>query len=108
VHGRKPKSVSAEEAREIAREAYIYAYPLVLMDVTRRVSTNVAKVAGLRGPMNQIAHGRAFPDPSFTDVVRPNADTLYSAMYFDVSNEPMVVSVRDSGGRYYLLPMLDM
>jgi hypothetical protein len=102
------ESVSAEEAREIAREAYIYAYPLVLMDVTRRVLTNVAKVAGLRGPMNQIAHGRAFPDPSFTDVVRLNADTLYSAMYFDVSKEPMVFSVPDSGGRYYLLPMLDM
>jgi hypothetical protein len=58
--------------------------------------------------MNQIAHGRAFPYPSFTDVVRPNADTLYSAMYFDVSKEPMVFSVPDSGGRYYLLPMLDM
>jgi hypothetical protein len=58
--------------------------------------------------MNQIAHGRAFPDPSFTDVVRSNADTLYSAMYFDVSKEPMIFSVPDSGGRYYLLQMLDM
>jgi hypothetical protein len=105
---RQAESVSSEEAWEIAREAYIYAYPLVLMDVTRRVNTNVAKVAGLRGPMNQIAHGRAFRDPSFTDVVRPNADTLYSAMYFDVSKEPMVFSVPDSGGRYYLLQMLDM
>jgi hypothetical protein len=102
------ESVSAEEAREIAHEAYIYAYPMVLMEITRRVGTNAAEVTGLRGPMNQIAHGRAFPDPSFTDVVRPNADTLYSAMYFDVSTDPMVFSVPDSGGRYYLLPMLDM
>jgi hypothetical protein len=98
----KAQNISAEEA-QIAREAYIYAYPMVVMEITRRVGTNVAEVAGLRSPMNQIAHGRAFPDPSFTDVVRPNADTLYSAMYFDVSKEPMIFSVPDSGGRYYLL-----
>ena len=41
-------------------------------------------------------------------MVRPNADTLYSVMFFDVSKDPMVFSVPDSGGRYYLLPMLDM
>jgi hypothetical protein len=104
----RAQSLSAQEAQEIAREAYIYAYPMVLMEITRRVGTNVAEAVGLRGPMNQIANGRAFPDPSFTDVVRPNADTLYSVMYFDVSKEPMVFSVPDSGGRYYLLEMLDM
>jgi hypothetical protein len=100
--------VSADEAQAIARDAYIYAYPMVILEITRRVSTNVAQVEGLRGPMNVIVHARAFPDPSFTDVVRPNADTLYSVMYYDVSQEPMVFSVADSGGRYYLLPMLDM
>jgi hypothetical protein len=104
----QPQAVSEQEAYEIARDAYVYAYPMVIMEVTRRVGTNVAQVEGLRGPMNQIANARAFPDASFTDVVRPNADTLYSAMYFDVSKDPMVFSVPDSGGRYYLLPMLDM
>jgi hypothetical protein len=58
--------------------------------------------------MNQFAHVRAFPDASFTDVVRPNADTLYSSLWYDVSSEPLVINVPDSGGRYYLLPMLDM
>lgn len=102
------QSFSSEEAHEIAQEAYIYAYPMILADVTRNVMTNVAEAAGLRGPMNQISHTRAFPDASFTDVVRPDADTLYSVMHFDVSKEPMVFSIPDSGGRYYLLPMLDM
>lgn len=102
------QSVSSEEAREIAQEAYIYAYPMVLADATRHVMTNVAEAAGLRGPMNQISHTRVFPDASFTDGIRPDVDTLYSVMYFDVSNEPMVLSVPASGGRYYLLPMLDM
>lgn len=101
------QSVTAEEAREIARDAYIYAYPLVLMQVSRQVATNVAEPTGLTSPINQVAHGREFPDPDFTIVVRPNADTLYSSMNFDVSKEPLIVSIPDSGGRYYLLPFLD-
>jgi len=100
--------LSEQEAYEIAHDAYVYAYPMVIFEVTRRVMTNVENVDGLRAPMNHIAHARTFPDASFTDVVRPNADTLYSAMYFDVAKEPMVFSVPDSGGRYYLLPLLDM
>lgn len=82
------RQISREEAREIARDAYIYAYPLVLMQVSRQVATNVVRPTGLLSPINQFAHGREFPDPSFTVVVRPNADTLYSAMNFDVSKEP--------------------
>jgi hypothetical protein len=99
--------VSADEAREIARDVYIYAYPMVLMEVTRRVGTNVAEPKGTSAPINQFAHVRAFPDPSLTVVVRPNADTLYSVLQFDVTNEPLVVSVPDSGGRYYLLEVMD-
>lgn len=101
------QQLSAEEAREIAREAYIYAYPLVMMKVTKNVGTNVAEPMGLRAPVNQLAHGRAFPDPNFTVVVRPNADTLYTALSFDVAKEPLVVSIPDSAGRYYLMPWLD-
>jgi hypothetical protein len=99
---------SEQEAYEIAHDAYVYGYPMVIKEITRRVMTNVAQPEGLRAPMNQIAHARTFPDASFTDVVRPNADTLYSVMNFDVSKEPIVISVPDSGGRYYLLPLLDM
>ena len=102
------QAVSEQEAYEIARDAYVYAYPMVIMEITRRVGTNVAQPEGLRAPVNQIANVRAFPDASFTDVVRPNADTLYSALNYDVSKDPMVFSVPDSGARYYLLPMLDM
>ena len=101
------QKISAEEAREIARDAYIYAYPLVLMQVSKLVATNVAQPTFLSAPVNQLAHAREFPDPSFTIVVRPNADTLYTSLIYDVSKEPLVITVPDSGGRYYLLPWLD-
>jgi hypothetical protein len=95
------------ELERIAREAYVFGYPLVLMDVTRAVSTAVARPAGTKAPANRFAHVRAFPDPSFKEVVSPNADTLYSVAWLDLSREPIVLSVPDTGGRYYLMPMLD-
>jgi hypothetical protein len=97
------------EVQTIAAEAYVYTFPLVLMDVTRRQATNVeaGKTVG-RGPMQTFAHVRAYPDAAFRDVVRPNFDTLYSVAWVDLTKEPMIVSAPDTAGRYYLLPMLDM
>ncbi|HMO65508.1 MAG TPA: DUF1254 domain-containing protein, partial [Verrucomicrobiota bacterium] len=97
------------EAREIALEAYLYFYPLVSMDVTRRLTTNLEpdQRPGY-GPMNMFHHMRAFPDANFRDVVRPNFDTLYSSAFYDITREPVIISAPDTQGRYYLLPMLDM
>lgn len=103
-----PIPVTHDEAAEIAVEAYLFAYPAVLLDITRRVLTNTEAPGGVRAPMNQFAHVRAFPDHTFTEVIRPNADTLYSSLFFDVEREPLVISVPDSSGRYYLLPILDL
>ncbi len=101
--------ISEEEALAIGIEAYVYFYPLISMDVTRRVTTNYS--AGAKpamGPMNQFHHMSAFPTADFREVVRPNFDTLYSICWLDLNSEPMIVSAPDTGGRYYLLPMLDM
>jgi hypothetical protein len=98
-----------EEAREIAAEAYIYLYPLVLMDVTRRQATNVGPGQAVgRGPMMTFTHVPTFPPADFRDVVRPNFDTLYSIAWLDLTEEPAILNVPDAAGRYYLLPMLDM
>jgi hypothetical protein len=91
----------------LAQEAYVYGYPLVTMEMTRRIVTNVASVAGTRGPMGQIIKLRQYPDASFRDVTAPNADTLYTTSFFDVGKEPWVLSIPDMKGRYFLFPMLD-
>ncbi|PZQ99708.1 MAG: hypothetical protein DI533_03370 [Cereibacter sphaeroides] len=91
----------------LAIEAYIFAYPLVTMEMTRRVITNVAEPVGTRGPMGQIIKLREYPDASFRDVTAPNADTLYTTSFFDVSKEPWVLSLPDMNDRYALFPMLD-
>jgi len=104
----KPKQiVSADEASEIAVEAYVFGYPLVLMDVTRQGMTAVPKAGALKAPANQFIHVREFPDPTFTDVVSPNADTLYSTAWLDLTKEPIILSLPDVGKRYYLMEMMD-
>jgi hypothetical protein len=78
------------------------------MDVTRKQLTNVEPGKGIGAPMNNLFNVPTFPAADMKQVVRPNFDTLYSFGYVDLTKEPMVVSVPDTGGRYYLLPMLDM
>jgi hypothetical protein len=91
----------------LATDAYIYGYPLVTMEMTRRVITNVAAPEGTRAPMGQVIKLRHYPDATFRDVTAPNADTLYTTAFLDVGKEPWVLSLPDMKDRYYLMPMLD-
>jgi hypothetical protein len=95
-----------QESMELGIEAYIYGYPLVTMEMTRRVMTNVPKIEGLHGPMGQFLNARAYPSAAFKDVTAPNADTLYSVAWLDLAKEPYVLSLPDEDDRYYLMPML--
>ncbi|MCX2801612.1 DUF1254 domain-containing protein [Microbulbifer thermotolerans] len=101
------QSLSADEAKSIAVDAYIYGYPLVTMEMTRRVMTNVATPEGSRAPMGQFARLREYPTAAFRDVTTPNADTLYTIAWIDVGREPWILQLPDTHGRYYLFPMLD-
>ena len=104
---RAAAALTEDEAAKVAEDAYIFGYPLVLMDVTKTISTAVPKPAGARAPINQFAHVRAFPDATYTDVVSPNADTLYDLAWLDLAKEPMVLSVPDMGKRYYLMQLVE-
>ena len=101
--------ITEQEAHAIAVDAYLYLYPLVLMDITRKQSTNIepGKEVG-KGPMNEFTNVKEYPPADFKGVVRVNFDTLYSIAWLDLTKEPMIVSAPNTDGRYYLLPMLDM
>jgi hypothetical protein len=102
------KSTTEQAAYAIGVDAYIYFYSLVTMDVTRKQITNVEPGKGFGGPMNSFVNIPEYPTADVKVVVRPNFDTLYSSGWLDLIKEPVIVSVPDTGGRYYLLPMLDM
>lgn len=81
-------------------QAYLYAYPMVMMSATRDATVSSDRY-------NTANHSRAFPDHAFRRVVRPNVDTLYSTVWFDLVTEPVVLELPDSDGRYYLMPIHD-
>jgi hypothetical protein len=99
--------LTPDEAAAIGTEAYIYGYPLVTMEYTRRVLTNVEKPEGKAAPMGQFLRLQAYPTPDDKQVTAPNADTLYTIAWLDVGREPWILSLPDANDRYYLFPMLD-
>src|SRR5579864_808478 len=99
------EAASTAEIRQIAQKAYVFAYPMVVMDVTRRATTQGG--GGYRQLANRFAHAQYFPDDRFRQVIRPNADTLYSVSWLDLSKEPVLLHVPDTKGRYYLFQLLD-
>lgn len=104
-----PPALTEVEAHAIGVDAYIYFYPLISMDITRKQSTNIepGKEFG-KGPMNTFVNVPEFPPANLKLVVRVNFDTLYSIAWLDLTKEPVVVSAPDTSGRFYLLPILDM
>lgn len=102
-------AITEQEAHAIAVDAYVYFYSILSMDVTRKQFTNIepGKEIG-KGPMNMFVNVPEYPPADFKGVVRSNFDTLYSIAWLDMTKEPIVLTVPDTNGRYYLMPMLDM
>jgi len=103
------QTLSRAEARQIAEDAYIYGYSLVTTEVTRVQGTDFSKAepGRLSAPMNQFANVPRYPPADYRGVSAPNADTLYSVAWLDLS-EPMVFSHPDMGSRFYLFEMVDL
>jgi hypothetical protein len=103
-----PKAtLTARQVMDIATEAYIFGFPLVKMDLTRQVMTNVRFPEGMNAPPGQFARIRTYPSASNREITTPTADTLYTGVWLDVAKEPWVLSIPDTRGRYCLFPMLD-
>lgn len=101
----RPRSTRATVA--LAVEAYLYAYPLVTLDMVRRQETNTRQPTDERAPMGQWIKMRSYPPVDSHAAAAPNADTLYTMVWLDVSKEPAVLGIPAMGERYYIVPMLD-
>jgi hypothetical protein len=97
----------ASEARQIAIDAYVYGYSLMTTEVTRVQMSNVTKAEGLHAPTGEFINVKRYPPANFRAVSAPNADTLYSLVWLDLS-EPQVFSHPDMGNRFYLFEMTDL
>jgi hypothetical protein len=102
------RDLLAQGTIEIARETYIWGYPLVLADTTRQVMTNVEAPTGAvsQAPLNKFAHAEKFPDATYREARRPNFDTLYSSAWLDLEAEPLVITMPDTD-RYHVFEMAD-
>lgn len=90
----------AEQIR-LGAEAYVFGYPLVIMDLTRGNSAQTL------GPENQLQRVRRFPDAGFREVVRPNADTLYTSAFLDMDKGPWVFEMPVNDQRFELMAFMD-
>src|SRR5262245_7831762 len=84
----RAETLSVDEAHALGVDAYLYFYPLITMDLTRKQLTNQEPTpGGIGGPMNRFANVGAFPTADMRVVVRPNFDTLYSSGWLDLTKE---------------------
>ncbi|WP_323781826.1 DUF1254 domain-containing protein [Leisingera sp.] len=106
--GAKAEDVTAEEARAIAKDAYIYGYPLV--ENYRIQHAYFADEGGsqYKGPWNTVVNVARLYTPQDTAVQTPNSDTPYSFVGADLRAEPIVLTVPGmEEDRYYSLQFID-
>jgi hypothetical protein len=89
--------------------SYVYGYAPIVMEATRQRATAVPNATTFAGaaPVNQLGRVNSLETPAEKLVIRPNADMLITNAWLDLSHEPMVLHLPDTGGRYYLMPFLD-
>lgn len=100
--------LSDAQIGEIAQQGVVFGLPLILMDLTRQVRTNAVEPGPYLAPVNQLAQNTEYHDASYKVVVRSNVDSLYTMAWLDLTAEPIVLSVPETRGRFYLFQMLDM
>ncbi len=90
----------------LLNQAYIYSFPLVLMDVTKEKTTNTEVATYTQAPINQFVHVPAFADANAKDIVLPNVDTLYSQAFLDLSESPVIMEMPKTD-RYCIMQLMD-
>ena len=103
----KTKTISPDEAKTFAKDAFLFGMPLVFFEKQFDFNAAVTEPTGLKAPVNQFGHSRAYPDASNRLVVGFNVDTLYSFATLDLKKEPIVLSIPEMGDRYWVMQLID-
>ena len=93
-------------AQNLLEQAYLYAFPLVIMDATRTASTNTRTATSNKAPINQFIHAEKLADATTRAVVTPYVDTIYTQAFLDVGAEPMIYGVPQTN-RFFNVQVLD-
>ena len=90
-------------------QSYVYGYPLVMMDVTRKVLTAAPapNATGTAAPLNQLARMPTYVSPDFKNVVRISLNSLWTTGFVDLK-EPVVLTVPANKDRYYVFSVMNM
>lgn len=104
-------TLSDKEIIQTFKEAYEFAYPMILFNSTQQLMVNTETIVRNNGPMmapiNQIVSASHFPDAKDHTVIRMNVDTYYTSCWMNLEKEPLVFQIPNTNGRYYLMPLLD-
>ena len=115
--GLPPDEAKTKQAYALGVQAYIWGYPMVVMQKSRDAMTKGGdspvtadqfnKAGLLFAPVNQVANAWGMLGPKFSAVQSGNSDTQYSVTWFDSSDEPYVLHIPDGKGRYYTFQFID-
>jgi len=101
--------ITPEEAKQIAREAYVYGYPMVLNYKTLYNYTLNENSPEYKAPFNQISCEARVYNPDDKTIVTPNSDTPYCMSWIDLRVEPQVISVPEiEKDRFYHFQLIDL
>jgi hypothetical protein len=104
----KQETLTPEQAKQIAEEAYIYAFPMLdhykmMFDLAKYPESGAYE-----GPFNTIINKSVLLGPEYTTIVRPNNDTFYTIIWFNLTGGPMVLKVPAIvDNRYYSFQIVD-
>ncbi len=101
--------LAAADARAIAKEAYIYGFPMAVNYQTMYKQSIDTTNKDYRGPFNTLNSSKSVATPADKFVVTPNSDTPYSYLWMDLRAEPMVITMpKIAPNRYYTAQLVDL
>lgn len=102
-------AMTTEDTARIAKEAYIYGFPMVVNYKTMYAFAIAKGTSEYKAPFNVIYNSSHLATPKDKTVITPNSDTPYSMLWADLRVEPLVLSVPAiESGRYYSLQFIDL